>query len=59
MWVPSLGLRKEDEDILQSNRAWLNDSIINSAQRPYIQTVSKCEGSSKYFISDQIDKVVS
>lgn len=32
MWVPSLGLRKEDEDILQSNHAWLNDSIINSAQ---------------------------
>lgn len=31
IWVPSLGLRKEDEEILQGNQ-WLNDSIINSAQ---------------------------
>ena len=30
MWIPCLGLRKEDEKILQSSRAWLNDSLINS-----------------------------
>ena len=32
IWVPSLGLRKEDESILQNNGTWLNDSIINAAQ---------------------------
>jgi len=31
MWIPNLGLRKEDEKILQSSHAWLNDSLINSS----------------------------
>ena len=30
MWIPCLGQRKEDEKILQSSHAWLNDSLINS-----------------------------
>jgi hypothetical protein len=44
LWVSSLGLRKEDEKILQSSHAWLNDSIINSAQDLIHQQFPNVEG---------------
>lgn len=55
VWVPSLGLRKEDESILQNNGIWLNDSIINAAQYllhrqfPYVKGLanSLCVASKK------------
>ena len=55
VWVPSLGLRKEYESILQNNGIWLNDSIINAAQYllhgqfPYVKGLanSVCVASKK------------
>ena len=33
MWVPELGLKQSDKEILLSHTAWLNDAIINVAQK--------------------------
>lgn len=30
LWVPALGLKKQEKQILENNQAWLNDVIINT-----------------------------
>ena len=32
MWIPELGLRKFDKEVLQSETGWLNDNIVDAAQ---------------------------
>ena len=32
-WIPELGLKQSDREILLSQTAWLNDAIINAAQK--------------------------
>ena len=32
-WIPKLGLKQSDREILLSHTAWLNDDIINAAQK--------------------------
>ena len=47
MCIPNLGLRKEDEKILQNRHAWLNNSLINSSHNLLGKQFPNTKGSRK------------